>query len=152
MTPRAITPLLFALLLALAGSARAAGPPPSIDDLDGATFVIRAQVTEYDLAGSDAITYTVEITTTLTKTSPTTVSMTSVFGGQSSTSHYVDGLLIQAVDFEPGSPSTSATLTQAKVSGKPGKLKLRGTLHVYDLPPPFQVLRLSNLSGKQITP
>ena len=95
------------------------GPPPSIDDLDGATFVIRAQVTEYDLAGSDAITYTVEITTTLTKTSPTTVSMTSVLGGQSFTSHYVDGFLMQAVDFEPGSPSTSATPTQAKVSGKP---------------------------------
>lgn len=152
MATRATTPLLFALLLALSGAASAGGPPPSIDDLNGATFVIRSQVTEYDLSGSDASTYTVEITTTLTKTSPTTVSMTSVFGGMSSTSHYVDGFLMQAVDFEPGSPSTAATLTQAKVSGKPGKLKLRGTLHVYDLPPPFQVLRLSNLSGKQIAP
>jgi hypothetical protein len=94
----------------------------------------------------------VEITTTLTKTSPTTVAMNSVFGGMAFSAHYVDGFLMQAVDFEPGAPSTSATWMFAEVSGRPGKLKLKGVLNVYDVPPGFQVLRLNKVTGKQIVP
>ena len=93
--------LVIAGAIGLAAPVPAADAPPSIDDLNGATFVLRAKVTEHDLAG-EQFKYTVEITTTLTKTGPTTIAMSSVFGGMSFSSHYVDGFLIPAVHFEPG--------------------------------------------------
>ena len=140
--------LVTAIGLGLALPAAAGGPPPSIDDLNGATFTVRARGTEFDLNGGKFKSDN-EITLTITKTGPATVSMNSVFGGMSFSSHYVDGFLLQAVDFEGGSPLTSASLMFAAVSGQPGKLKFKGTLTLYDVPPAFQVLRVLKITGKQ---
>src|SRR5262245_31510545 len=151
MTRKLLATLATVVALGLAGAAAAGGPPPSIDDLNGATFIVRARGTEYDLAGGKFKSGT-EITWTLTKTGPSTVAFDSVFGGMAFSAHYADGFLMQSVAFDAGSPPAAASWMFAQVSGKPGKLKLKGSLFNYDTPPAFQVLRLQTVSGKQIAP
>ena len=147
--PKRVRTLLAALFACgLALPAAAAGPPPTIDDLNGATFVVRSSGTEYDLSGNKFKAGT-EITWTITKTSATTVSFDSVFGGMSFNANYVGGFLLQAVVFDAGSPPESGSSMFAAVSGKPGKLKLKGVLTTYDVPPGFQGLRVTKISGKQ---
>ena len=137
-----IRSLLLAALL-VAAPAYAGGPPPSIDDLDGATFLLRISGVEYDLAGATFKTnFTIE--TTLTKTGPNGVSLSTVLGGMSGDAAYVAGFLLNSVSGEFGS------LLNLTVSGTPGKLKLKGTYTVFDPPPDFQVLRVLKISGSQI--
>ncbi len=149
MTKSFAAALVAVIGLGLAAPALAAGPPPSIDDIAGATFSVRARGTEYDLSGETFKSDT-EIVWTITKTGPATVSFDSVFGGMAFSAHYVDGFLLQAVAFDAGSPPEAASSMFAAVSGQPGKLKLAGVLTVYDVPPGFQVLRVLKVSAKQI--
>lgn len=139
------TLFVVALALAFALPAYAAGPPPSIDDIDGATFTVRASGVEYDLNGQ-RFKSDVTIEWTITKTGPTAVSFDSVFGGMSFAASYADGFLMNSVSGEFGS------LLYAAVSGAPGKLKLKGALTVFDPPPDFQVLRVLKVSGSQLQP
>jgi hypothetical protein len=122
--------------------------PPTIDELDGATFTLVAKGPQYDLVGEKSTSLTT-IETTITKTGPTTVSFSGVFGGMGFTANYVDGFLLQAVN-SGENPAESGSLTQARVTGKPGKFRIKGTLTVYDGPPDFQVLRVLKLKGKQV--
>ena len=68
---------------------------PTIDDLNGVTFTVRAQGPAYNLAGSK-FKFDATIEWTVTKTSETTVTFDSVFGGMAFTANYVDGFLMQA--------------------------------------------------------
>ena len=90
---------------------RAAGPPPSIDDIDGATFTVRASGVEYDLNGQRFKT-DVTIEWTITKTGPTTVSLDTVLGGMSADASYVDGFLHDSVSGEFGSRCTPPSVAR----------------------------------------
>jgi hypothetical protein len=140
--------LVVALALGLALPALGGEPPPSIDDLDGSTFSVRSKGAEYDLAGG-RFKADGTIEWTITKTGADTVSLDVVFGGMIATAYYVDGFLLQAFSSGETPPQDGSSMYVA-VSGKPGKLKLKGALTVYAAGPAFKVLRVLKLSGKQI--
>ena len=141
--------LLIALLISgFALPASAASPPPSIDELNGCTFSVRAKSASYDLAGGK-FKEDVTIEWTITKTGADTVSFSSVFGGMIFTAYYVDGFLLQAYSSGESPPQDGSSMVLA-VSGKPGSFKLKGALTVYSAGPGFNVLRLQKVSGKQI--
>lgn len=121
---------------------------PTIDDLNGVTFTVRAKGPAYDLAGgkfkADAT-----IEWTVTKTSETTVAFDSVFGGMAFTANYVDGFLMQASASSEVPPADGSAM-YLRVSGKQGALKLKGALTVYSAGTGFRVLRVLKVSGKQI--
>jgi hypothetical protein len=141
--------LIVLLAFGFAAPASAGGPPPSIDDIDGATFTVRSSGPEYDLNGERGKADTT-IEWTITKTGANTVSFDSVFGGMLFTAYYVDGFLLQS--FSSGeTPPEDGSSMYAAVSGQPGKLKLKGALTVFSAPPGgFQVLRVLKVSGSQI--
>jgi hypothetical protein len=119
--------LLFVVLaLGFALPAGAAGPPPSIDDIDGPTFSVGSSGAEYDLNGGRGKGGTT-IEWTITKTGANTVSFDSVFGGMLFTAYYVDGFLLQAFSSGQNPPEEGSSMYVA-VSGPPGKLKLKGEL------------------------
>lgn len=141
--------LLALLVSAFATAVHAAGPPPSIDDLDGATFLVRSSGAEYDLNGGSGKGGT-EIQMTITQTGANTVSFDSVLGGMGFTAYYVDGFLMQATDSGENPPESGSTLW-IQVSGQPGKLKMKGGYTTFQAPPGgFQVLRVLKISGGQI--
>jgi hypothetical protein len=140
--------LMVALALGFALPAHAGGPPPSIDDLDGSTFSVRASGPEYDLAGGRG-KFDDEIQWKVTKTGATTVSFDAAFGGMIFTANYVDGFLLQAYASGQVPPADGSSM-YLSVSGKPGKLKLKGALTIYSAGPGFMVLRVLKVSGKQI--
>ena len=140
--------LVVALALGLALPALGAEAPPSIDDLDGSTFSVRSKGPQYDLAGGKSKADTT-IEWTITKTGADTVSFDSVFGGMLFTAYYVDGFLLQASSSGETPPQEGSSMYVA-VSGKPGKLKLKGALTVYSAGPGFRVLRVLKVSGKQL--
>ena len=140
--------LAVALFLGLALPAFGAEAPPSIDDLNGSTFSVRAKGPEFDLAGMKFKADTT-IEWTITKTSENTVAFDSVFGGMLFSAYYVDGFLLQATSSGETPPQEGSSMYLA-VSGKPGKLKLKGALTVYAAGPGFNVLRVLKVSGKQI--
>lgn len=143
---RALVVLFLGIGMAL--PALAADPPPSIDDLDGATFLLVAKGPEFNLAGNRG-KEDVEFETTVTKTGADTVSLSSVLGGMIFTAYYVDGFLLQA--FSSGeSPPQDGSALQVQVRGKPGKLKLKGTYITYAAGPGFNVLRVLKIKGKQL--
>jgi hypothetical protein len=139
--------IVLALLLGIAVPALAADPP-TIDDLDGAKFIVRAKGVEYDLAGqkfkSDG-----DIEWTITKTGVDTVSFDIVFGGMSATAFYKGGFLLQATT-TPEDPPQSGSSMYLAASGKPGKLKLKGALTVYAAGPGVNALRIFKLTAKQV--
>ena len=138
----------LALGLALALPAMAGEAPPSIDDLDGSTFRVRAKGPQHNLAG-DKSTFDNTIEITIAKTTDDAVSFDALFGGMDVTFYYVDGFLLQALA-TGGPPAEHGSSFFAAVSGKPGKLKLKGALTVYSAGPGFNVLRVLKISGKQI--
>jgi hypothetical protein len=147
-----MTRALLASVLALgfALPASAAGPPPTIAELNGRTFEVRASGTSWDLNGSrfkDDVT----ITWTITQTSANTVSFDSVFGGMSFTAYYVDGFLMSSFAIG-GPPAEEGSVFQAAVSGNPGKLKLKGTLTSYDAATGFTELSVQKVTGSEIAP
>lgn len=149
MTKTVLTVLTLVLSLGLALPASAGGPPPTIDDIDGATFSVRARGPEYDLSGEKS-KFDLTLEWTITKTGATTVSFDGAFPSMDFTANYVGGFLLQAFVFDAGSPAEAGSSMFAAVSGTPGKLKLKGVLTGYDAPPGFQVLRVLKVSGKQI--
>jgi len=141
--------LIVALALGFALPAGAAGPPPSIDDIDGATFTVRSAGAEYDLNGGSGKGGTT-IEWTITKTGANTVSFDSVFGGMLFSAYYVDGFLLQSTSSGQTPPAEGSSMYVAG-SGQPGKLKLKGALTVFSAPPGgFQVLRVLKVSGSQL--
>ena len=139
---------VVALGLAVALPAVAGEAPPSIDDLDGSTFSVRAKGPQYNLAG-DKSKFDHAIDVTITKSSDEAVSFDALFGGMDVTFYYVDGFLLQALA-TGGPPAEHGSSFFAAVSGKPGRLKLKGTLTVYSAGPGFNVLRVLKISGKQV--
>lgn len=140
--------LVVAFALGLALPAFGAEAPPTIDELNGSTFSVHAKGTEFDLAGGKFKT-DAPIEWTITKTGADTVSFDTIFGGMASDAYYVDGFLLQAVTTAETPPQNGSSLWIA-VSGKPGKLKLKGGLTVYSAGPGFHVLRVLKVSGKQL--
>jgi len=141
--------LVLALALGFALPAFGAGPPPSIDDLDGATFTVRSSGPEYDLNG-DSRKGGATIVWTITKTGANTVSFDSVFGGMIFTAYYVDGFLMQSFASGESPPEDGSSMVLA-VTGQPGKLRLKGQLTVFAAPPGgFQVLRVLKVTGSQL--
>ena len=141
--------IVLALVLGIGVPAFAADPP-SIDDLDGAVFTVRAKGTEYDLAGQKFKTE-VDIEWTITKSGVDTVLFSAVFGGMSFAAYYKDGFLLQATA-APVEPAESGSSMYLAASGKPGKLKLKGTLTVYAAGTGFNVLRIQKVTAKQVPP
>jgi hypothetical protein len=139
--------IVIVLLLGIAVPALAADPP-SIDDLDGATFSVRAKGAEYDLAGQKSKS-DVNIEWTITKTGVDTVSFDFVFGGMDFTAYYKDGFLLQATA-SPEVPVQDGSSMYLAASGKPGKLKLKGALTVYSAGTGFNVLRILKVTAKQL--
>jgi hypothetical protein len=132
-----------------ATAAHAGGPPPSIDDIDGTTFLFRASGPEYDLNGQTSKGGT-EFEMTLTKTGANTVSMDTVLGGMGFSAYYVDGFLMQSTSSGENPPESGSALW-VQVSGSPGKLKMKGGFTTFSAPPGgFQVLRVQKISGSQI--
>ncbi len=140
--------LVIALLFGFALPAYGAGPPPTIDEINGSTFRVRASGAEYDLAGGN-FKYDTEIEWTITKTGAETVSFDSVFGGMSFAARYVDGFLMQATASGEVPPETGSSMYLA-VAGQPGKFKLKGMLTVYAAGAGFNALRVLKVSGSQI--
>jgi hypothetical protein len=136
------------MVLGVALPAVAGGPPPSIDEIDGAKFSVRARGTSYDLAGSHSKGETT-IEWTITKIGAESVSFDSVLGGMAFTAVYVDGFLLQATA-SPEAPPLSGSSMNLAVSGKPGKLKLKGAFTTYSTGPDFKGLSVLKVSGKQI--
>jgi hypothetical protein len=136
------------LALGVALPAAAGGPPPSIDEIDGAKFSVRVRGPSYDLAGSQSKGEST-IEWTITKTGAETVSLDTVFGGMLFTAVYVDGFLLQA-RATPEVPPLSGSSMSVAVSGKPGKLKLKGTFTTYAAGSGFRILSVLKVSGKQI--
>ena len=140
--------LVVALVLGFALPVDGAAPPPSIDELDGSTFSVRAKGVAYDLNGGKS-KFDTRLEWTVTKTGANTVSFDSALGGMLFTAYYVDGFLLQA--FSSGQvPPEDGSSMYLKVKGTPGKLKLKGVLTAYSAGPGFNVLRVLKVSGKQI--
>ena len=142
--------ILVACVLALPLQAAAGAAPPTIDDINGATFEVRSKGPEYDLAGGKA-TADATITWTITKTGADTVSFDTVFGGMAFAAYYKDGFLLQSTASPEDPPQNGGSMFVA-VRGTAGKLKLKGTLTVYSAGPGFNVLRTLKVSGKQTGP
>jgi len=141
--------LIVTFVSMLAASADAAGPPPSIDDIDGATFSVRAAGPDFDLNGTRS-KFDLVIVSTITKTGPFTVSFGNLLPGMDVAAYYVDGFLLQAVSSGETPPESGSSMHVA-VSGQPGNLKLKGGLTSFSAPPGgFQVLRLLKVSGSQL--
>lgn len=145
-----IRPLLIAaFVLGLALPAFADSPPPTIAELNGRTFVVRASGTSWDLNGGRFKDDTT-LTWTITQTSANTVSFDTVFGGMAFSAYYVDGFLMSS--FASGVPAEEGGSFQAAVSGKPGKLKLKGTLTSYDAATGFTELSVLKITGSEVAP
>jgi len=142
--------ILVACVVALPLSAAAGAAPPTIDDINGTVFSVRSKGPEHDLAGGKT-TADATITWTITKTGADTVSFDAVFGGMAFTAYYKDGFLLQATASPEDPPQNGSSLFVA-VTGKPGKMKLKGALTVYSAGPGFNVLRTLKVSGKQTGP
>jgi hypothetical protein len=146
-----IRALLLTVTLAFASTAPAlaGGPPPSIDEIDGATFAVVASGPEYDLNGN-VFRLANPITMTITKSDANVVSFDSVYGGMGFSAYYVDGFLMQSTASAESPPEQGSSF-HAAITGQPGKLRLRGELIVFSAPPGgFQVLRVLKVSGRQI--
>jgi hypothetical protein len=142
--------LLAAALALLALPAFADGPPPTIAELNGRTFVVRASGPAWDLNGGRFKSDTT-ITMTITQTSGNTVSFDSAFGGMAFSAYYVDGFLLST--FASGAPPAEEGNTlQVAVSGKPGRLKLKGTLTGYDAATGFTGLSVRKITGSELAP
>jgi hypothetical protein len=140
--------LAVAMALGIALPAAAGGPPPSIDDIDGAKFSVRVRGPSYDLAGNQSKGEST-IEWTITKTGAASVSFDTVFGGMIATAVYVDGFLLQAYASLEVPPLIGSSMSVA-VSGKPGKLKLKGAFTTFATGPGFNGLSVLKVSGKQI--
>ena len=124
---------LTLLVLGLATQVHGAAPPPAIGNLDGTTWSVSAKGAQYDLSGGKG-KYELTLDWTLTQTGPSTVSFGSQFPGMPNTAWYVDGFLLGAFDSGETPPEDGGML-QFAVSGKPGKLKLKGMLIAFSAGP-----------------
>jgi hypothetical protein len=143
------TLLAAALALFLAPPALAGGFPPSIQDLDGVVFRVRATGPDIDYGTGERSKFDFTLDWTVAMVDEETVSFDVVFGGMEFTAHYAGGILLQAAASSP-LPAQEGALLYLFVSGSPGKLKLKGELTVYDTE--FDTLRVLKVSGRELVP
>ena len=145
----------FVLMAVFCTVALAAPAVPGLYDLDGARFKIATTGTRYSLFGGREYSYKGgwewEISVQNSDGS-VIVHELGTDGEHDFAATYGNGILVwgQASSNEAAEGSTSAICGMAFISGRPGKLKIRGTKDAFVIPPADDYATRMVFKGKQL--
>ena len=146
----------FSLVMICCAVAMAVPGNPSLYDLDGARFGITTTGTRYTVFGGREFKYRGEWEWQITvenSDGAVTVHERGTDGEHDFAATYGNGLLVwgQATSDDAAVSSTTALCGMAFLSGKEGKIKVKGSKDVYVVPPADDYATRMTFKGKQLT-